>query len=431
MKILPISSIIIPPDRQRREFEDGAIAELGNSIAANGLLSPIVVREMAGVVFLVAGERRLRAVRMLHDVGDKFSCNGSHIPADHIPTLSLGELTPLAAEEAEYEENVRRESLTWQERAEAESRLHKLRVRQDSSQTIADTAEEIHGRRDGCYQNSVRKSLIVTQHLDDPDVNRSRTLDDAMKVLIRKETTRKNVELAETVGLTFSSRSHSLHHADAIEWMRGCAEGTFDVILTDPPYGMDAQDFGDGGGKLSDFGHDYNDTLVNWRRLMFAFAAASFRITKPQAHLYLCCDIDRYHELRTMLIEVGWWVHRTPIINYKPAGARVPWPHHGPQRQWEMILFAVKGKRPVNLIAPDVITTRLTEEKYSFGAQKPIALYVDLLKRSVRPGDRVLDPFAGTGTILPAAHELKCLATAVEMDADRYGICLKRLGELI
>jgi len=431
MKILPLSSITIPPDRQRREFSPEAIAELSNSIVANGLLSPIVIREVAGVPFLVAGERRLRAIHMLNDIGDSFHCAGTLIPPNHVPTLSLGELTPLAAEEAEYEENVRREALTWQERAAAESRLHSLRLRQDPQQSVADTAEEIHGRRDGWYQDSVRKNLIVARHLNDTDVAGAKTADEAIKILKRKESTARNVELAATVGLTFSSKSHSVHNAEAIEWMFNCPANTFDVILTDPPYGMDAQEFGDGAGRLGSFTHTYDDTFANWLKLMLNFAEQAHRITKPQAHIYVCCDIDRFGELRSAFTDAGFWVHRTPIINVKSAGGRVPWPEHGPRRCWEMVMYAVKGKKPVNLIAPDVITTRLTEESYSFGAQKPVALYVDLLKRSVRPGDKVLDPFAGTGTILPAAHELKCLATAVEMDAERYGICLKRLEELV
>ena len=31
------------------------------------------------------------------------------------------------------------------------------------------------------------------------------------------------------------------------------------------------------------------------------------------------------------------------------------------------------------------------------GAQKPVVVYQNLLQRSVRAGDKVLDPFAGTG----------------------------------
>jgi len=40
------------------------------------------------------------------------------------------------------------------------------------------------------------------------------------------------------------------------------------------------------------------------------------------------------------------------------------------------------------------------------GAQKPVELYVNLLQRSVRPGMRVLDSFAGSGPMLEAAAQL-------------------------
>jgi len=63
-------------------------------------------------------------------------------------------------------------------------------------------------------------------------------------------------------------------------------------------------------------------------------------------------------------------------------------------------------------------------------AQKPVALFKDLLSRSVKPGDRVLDPFGGSGPILPAAHELPCTATLVEIDPASFGIAVKRSREL-
>jgi DNA modification methylase len=64
------------------------------------------------------------------------------------------------------------------------------------------------------------------------------------------------------------------------------------------------------------------------------------------------------------------------------------------------------------------------------GAQKPVSLYSDLLKRSTRPGDRVLDPFCGTGTIFPAAHPLKVAATGIELEPAYYGIGVKRIEGL-
>ena len=80
----------------------------------------------------------------------------------------------------------------------------------------------------------------------------------------------------------------------------------------------------------------------------------------------------------------------------------------------------------VNKIAPDLVSFN-PDSNLGHNAQKPVALFEDLLRRSVSPGDLVLDPFAGSGTIFPAAHNLKCKATGIELDSASYGICLKRL----
>jgi len=92
-------------------------------------------------------------------------------------------------------------------------------------------------------------------------------------------------------------------------------------------------------------------------------------------------------------------------------------------------MFAVKGNRPVNKLIGDVLMYP-SDDNLGHHAQKPVALFEDLLNRSARAGDTILDPFCGTGTILPAAHLLKCRATAIEMDEAAYGISAKRLGEL-
>jgi ParB family transcriptional regulator, chromosome partitioning protein len=63
----------IPPDliqpngrQPRRTFDDARLAELAESIRMRGVLQPIVVRPLAGGSFeLVAGERRLRAAKMV------------------------------------------------------------------------------------------------------------------------------------------------------------------------------------------------------------------------------------------------------------------------------------------------------------------------------------------------------------------------------
>jgi ParB family chromosome partitioning protein len=59
--------LIQPNGRQpRRTFDDARLAELAESIRVRGVLQPVVVRPLAGGSFeLVAGERRLRAAKMV------------------------------------------------------------------------------------------------------------------------------------------------------------------------------------------------------------------------------------------------------------------------------------------------------------------------------------------------------------------------------
>jgi site-specific DNA-methyltransferase (adenine-specific) len=66
----------------------------------------------------------------------------------------------------------------------------------------------------------------------------------------------------------------------------------------------------------------------------------------------------------------------------------------------------------------------------SHGAQKPVAVIQNLLQRSVRPGDTVLDCFAGTGPIFPAAHTYKCKAVGLELNPEYFALSAKRLKEV-
>jgi ParB family chromosome partitioning protein len=62
---IPTARIRPNPYQPRREFDPAALTELEASIKANGLLQPITVRRKGDSYELIAGERRLRAVRSL------------------------------------------------------------------------------------------------------------------------------------------------------------------------------------------------------------------------------------------------------------------------------------------------------------------------------------------------------------------------------
>lgn len=453
MPAIALSDIQIKPNRQRQEFEPEALQELKCSIEDRGLLHPPVLRCENGQMVLVAGERRLKAINEIFELGGQFTCNGLTYTADagEVPYTDLGTLTHLEAEEAELDENLKRRDLTWQEHAQAVARLHELRQVQktekahfkaltesgpaaytapEAKQTIADTAIELLGRSDGSYQDSVRTEILVAKHLDNPAIANAKTAKEALKILKAEETRAKNIELAKTVGASFSAESHRVLNMNCLEFMSDPVNHSrFDIILTDPPYGMGADSFGDAGGKMTGIQHHYDDSFDHWAELMKEWAKLSFLVAKPQAHAYVFCDIDNFHFLKTYMQQAGWYVFRTPFIVVKLNSGRVPLPQTGPRRQWECLLYAIKGDKPVNHIYPDVITVS-GDENLGHGAQKPVALYQNLLQRSARPGDEVLDSFAGSGTILPACHTYQCRATAIEMDTGSYGICLKRAQEL-
>lgn len=59
---IPIASLHAHPNQPRTRFDEGPLEELANSIRANGILQPILVRpRIAGGYEIVAGERRYRA----------------------------------------------------------------------------------------------------------------------------------------------------------------------------------------------------------------------------------------------------------------------------------------------------------------------------------------------------------------------------------
>lgn len=446
----PLSSIIVPEERQRREFDPTHLAELGNSIRSRGLFNAILVRQDG--VTLVAGECRLRVLRdQLRGIGAKYMYGIWEVPAWHVPIIRVSSDDPLGLEEIELDENIRRRDLTWQELATTTERLKRLRTAQIlvdhhpiSAITNASLAEEVRGVSTPAAVEATRVELIVARHLDDPEVAKAPTLKDAMKVLQRKDTARKMMDLGALVGKTFSAELHQVLNVDCLEWMRTEVHkpdgARFDVICTDPPYGMGAHEFGDGAGRLEGIEHEYDDSYEAWRTLMLGqyvgpdqdntvwmggWCNLSYHIAKPEAHAYVFCDFDRFHELKAWMQSAGWYVFRTPLINVKRNSGRVPLPDQGPRRQYEICLYAIKGKKRTNAIFSDVITTD-ADEQMSHGAQKPVALYLDLLKRSVKPGDTVLDAFGGTGPLLPAANELKCVATVLEKNPTYYGISVER-----
>jgi ParB family chromosome partitioning protein len=70
IRMMPVGALTPQPGQPRRAFDDAALEELSQSIAARGVLQPILVRPHGRNYQIVAGERRWRAAQRarLHEV---------------------------------------------------------------------------------------------------------------------------------------------------------------------------------------------------------------------------------------------------------------------------------------------------------------------------------------------------------------------------
>lgn len=65
LKVIELNKVIANPYQPRHYFDEAGISELAKSIAENGLIQPISVREKSGMYEIIVGERRFRALQQL------------------------------------------------------------------------------------------------------------------------------------------------------------------------------------------------------------------------------------------------------------------------------------------------------------------------------------------------------------------------------
>jgi ParB family transcriptional regulator, chromosome partitioning protein len=135
---IPVDLIDPNPLQPRRVFHSERLEELAQSIRANGIIQPLVVRKAAERYELVAGERRWRAAKLAAI---------THVPVviRHIPDDRLLEITLV--------ENIQREDLNAIETAIAFDRMMK---------ELNLTSEEI-GERTGKDRSTIVNSVRLLQ----------------------------------------------------------------------------------------------------------------------------------------------------------------------------------------------------------------------------------------------------------------------------
>ncbi len=132
---LPLDRIVPSPYQPRQTFSEDSLQELKESIRANGLISPITVRQVDSKYEIIAGERRYRACRALG--------------MEKMPCYILSPDEVEAAQMA-LVENIQRENLSAVEEAQAY-----VQIMRQAHLTQEQLAQQI-GRSQSSVANKIR-----------------------------------------------------------------------------------------------------------------------------------------------------------------------------------------------------------------------------------------------------------------------------------
>lgn len=435
MQLIPIELIDVRK-RQRRTIDPVAKLELKNSILSLSLLHPPVVIRTEGRYSLLVGERRFRAIEDIAKDKKSFRCGELIVEPGQVPVTLLGDFLSEAEQfAAELEENVHRVDLTWQEKVAALAELHELRLLERPKQTYIETGKEVVAKPDGSTSGSslaaaqrVKQAVVLSKRMSDPAISNARNATEAYNILLRKEQqaveaalARKSI-LASNVVPDIRILSGDLH-----EVLPTLSEGLVDLVLADPPYGINAT--GPGFRARTAIHHNYEDSPEEARRIALTIMREGFRIAKQRANLLLFTDIAHWDWLQRQSASLGWTPFRRPLIWGKsPSEGMAPWGAAGPRITTEFIFYATKGQRGMTASPTDYIPeSRVPRNEREHGAQKPVALLRYLIECTTLPGDFVLDPCCGSGSTLVAARDAKRTGLGIELNPSDADGALARL----
>jgi DNA modification methylase len=240
------------------------------------------------------------------------------------------------------------------------------------------------------------EARMVGKHLDKPEIRNARNMHEAYNLVLQGEEAKWRATLVAR-GLMRESPVR-VQEGDALEVLPMLAEETFDLIIADPPYAIDAGAAGFRSRTVHH--HNYDDLRKAAERLIGTILTEGFRACKTRPNLFLFTDIDLWPWLFERAEKAGWSPFRTPIIWAKSdSEGLAPWGREGFRRTYELIFYATKGGRGLVRPPVDILRyNRVPRSERDYGAAKPEALMRELIECSTLP-HLVVAPSASRRTI--------------------------------
>ena len=196
----------------------------------------------------------------------------------------------------------------------------------------------------------------------------------------------------------------TIYHADCRDILPTIDPASVDLLLTDPPYGIDLDT--DYSGRMH-----LCDKTTTWHRRV-----ANDEVAFDPEHLAPFP--------RRMLWGANYYAHKLPSASW------VIWRKRGVApvlSDCEMAWHNLGGKRVSFFESAHVNTT--AQDGKLHPTQKPVALMHWIIERWTKPGDLILDPYMGSGPIARAAQLLGRRYIGIELVEDYCKAAVNRLAQ--
>lgn len=238
-----------------------------------------------------------------------------------------------------------------------------------------------------------------------------------------------------------------MYEGDCLEIMPTLADKSIDMILVDPPYGINYKDW------------DRFDNFINFTE---KWVSECFRVLKENGSFYSFMGWSNVSEFKILLDKYGNiknWItwHRTKgrgsNSNYKSMKEEILFYTKGKTYTWneqkmlkKHIFPYVKDGQPRGWFTNEEgIKCRWTgignvwfytvpfwkmPEYMGHPAQKPVMMYERMILSSSNEGDTILDPFAGSGTTGVACLNTNRKFILIEKDPNYCKQIKERLNKI-
>lgn len=231
---------------------------------------------------------------------------------------------------------------------------------------------------------------------------------------------------------------YSILRGDALTLIRTFSPGSFDAVITDPPYASGGatkaekskptnEKYSRAQNPLPSFDGDAKDQR-SWTRWAAEWLADARKVCKEGAPVCMFTDWRQLPAATDALQWAGWIWRGTAVwdkSNARPQKGRF-------KQQAEYIVWGSNGNMPVSRLVPCLpgVYKYPNPQRRIHLTEKPLELMREIV-RITEPGGRILDPFAGSGTTVQAALMEGYSAVGIEDSAHYAQRAEERLEEYV